>query len=83
MNPRATSAIAAAALLMAACSSTPDTSEVVLMTHDSFLASEEVLSEFTEETGITLIVLQAGDAGTAGEHWPADGPAGRRNRRPR
>lgn len=63
MNPRATSAIAAAALLMAACSSTPDTSEVVLMTHDSFLVSEEVLNEFTEDTGITVILLQAGDAG--------------------
>jgi thiamine transport system substrate-binding protein len=63
MNPRATSAIAAAALLMAACSSTPDTSEIVLMTHDSFLVSEEVLSEFTEDTGITVILLQAGDGG--------------------
>ncbi len=63
MNPRTASAIAAVALVMAACSSAPDTSEVVLMTHDSFLVSEEVLGEFTEDTGITVVLLQAGDAG--------------------
>ena len=33
------------------------------MTHDSFLVSEEVFGEFTEDTGITVILLQAGDAG--------------------
>ena len=37
---------------------------VTLVTHDSFDVSESVLEEFTDETGITVDVLQAGDAGT-------------------
>ncbi len=50
-------------VLAAACGdSTP--SEVVLMTHDSFDASTEVLAAFEEETGIAIQVLQAGDAGS-------------------
>ncbi|MHB0980955.1 MAG: thiamine ABC transporter substrate-binding protein [Thermoleophilia bacterium] len=36
---------------------------VVLMTHDSFAASENVLAAFTAETGITVQVLKSGDAG--------------------
>ena len=53
-----------AALLGAACSdATPDSSEVVLMTHDSFLVSEGVFDQFTEETGIAVTVLKSGDAG--------------------
>jgi thiamine transport system substrate-binding protein len=38
-------------------------SEIVLMTHDSFAVSEDVLAAFTEETRITVRVLNAGDAG--------------------
>ncbi|MDT0269321.1 thiamine ABC transporter substrate-binding protein [Streptomyces sp. DSM 44915] len=37
--------------------------EVVLVTHESFLVSDEVLARFTEETGHTVSVLRAGDAG--------------------
>ena len=55
--------IVAAALLLAACSD-PGPSEVTLMTHDSFLVSEEVLAEFTEDTGITVTVVRAGDGGS-------------------
>ncbi|MHB1344367.1 MAG: thiamine ABC transporter substrate-binding protein [Thermoleophilia bacterium] len=38
-------------------------STVVLMTHDSFAISDEVLAAFTAETGITVQVLRSGDAG--------------------
>ena len=36
--------------------------EVVLLTHDSFAISKEVKASFEEESGLTLRVLQAGDA---------------------
>ncbi len=36
---------------------------ITLVTHDSFNVSEEVLAAFTEETGITVEILRAGDAG--------------------
>ncbi|WP_062205974.1 thiamine ABC transporter substrate binding subunit [Streptomyces sp. NBRC 109706] len=38
-------------------------SEVVLVTHESFLVSDEVLAAFTEETGFRVKLLRAGDAG--------------------
>lgn len=38
--------------------------DVVLITHDSFAASEEVLDAFTEETGFTVDVRAIGDAGS-------------------
>jgi len=38
--------------------------ELVLMTHDSFALSEGVLESFTEETGIPVVLLESGDAGT-------------------
>ena len=52
------------AIVATACStdSTPD--EVVLLTHDSFALSEETLQAFTAETGITVVVQPAGDAGS-------------------
>jgi len=54
-----------AAVVVTACgASTPDPTEVALMTHDSFLVSDGVLEAFTEETGITVTVLRSGDAGT-------------------
>ena len=34
------------------------------MTHDSFAISDEVLADFTNETGIGVKILRAGDAGT-------------------
>jgi thiamine transport system substrate-binding protein len=36
---------------------------IVLMTHDSFAVSEEVLAEFEAQTGVAVEVLLAGDAG--------------------
>ncbi len=38
---------------------------IVLMTHDSFAASEEVLAKFEKEHGATLKILKSGDAGAA------------------
>ena len=42
---------------------TPD--EVVLVTHDSFAVSKPVRRAFRRETGLTLRILQTGDAGEA------------------
>ena len=42
---------------------TPD--EVVLVTHDSFAVSKPVRRAFERETGLTLRILQSGDAGEA------------------
>jgi thiamine transport system substrate-binding protein len=55
---------AAIAVVAASCSSTPQDREVVLLTHDSFALSQERLDLFTAETGITLTIQTAGDAGT-------------------
>ncbi len=38
--------------------------EITLITHDSFAVSEEVLAEFFEESGVTVEILRAGDAGS-------------------
>lgn len=43
----------------------PVSKTVTLVSHDSFNASKEVLAEFTKETGYTVKVLKAGDAGEA------------------
>ena len=39
--------------------------EVVLVTHDSFAISKPVRTAFQRETGLTLRILQSGDAGEA------------------
>lgn len=50
-------------MLAAACGGGgPDT--VTLLTHDSFAISESTLERFTAETGITVEILRAGDAGS-------------------
>lgn len=36
---------------------------VVVVTHDSFAISEDVLTQFEEDTGLTVEILRAGDAG--------------------
>ncbi|MFB7939257.1 thiamine ABC transporter substrate binding subunit [Streptomyces sp. NPDC056049] len=43
----------------------PAPKTVTLVSHDSFNASKEVLAEFTKQTGFTVKVLKAGDAGEA------------------
>ncbi len=66
--PRALVALLAIALIATACSSDdssePSVSELTLMTHDSFALSEGTLEAFTEQTGITVNLLEGGDAGT-------------------
>lgn len=54
-------------LIVAAVAAAPfaTAQRVVLMTHDSFAVSRDVLEAFTAETGITVELLSAGDAGAA------------------
>ncbi len=58
---------AAIAVGAAACTAGPSAAppgEVVLMTHDSFAISDDVLAAFEAETGVPITVLEAGDAGS-------------------
>lgn len=41
-----------------------DPSGITLLTHDSFALSDETLEAFTNQTGIEVTLLQAGDTGT-------------------
>ena len=56
--------VAAVAVVAAAgCGADAGTpTEVVLVTHDSFAISKEVKAAFEDESGLTLRILQAGDA---------------------
>lgn len=57
-------ALAASALLLAGCApAANDDVTLVLVTHDSFALSEGTLEQFTDDTGIGVEVLRAGDAG--------------------
>ena len=63
-------AVATALLLgaagLAGCGGEDDVpSQVVLVTHDSFAVSKDVKAAFEQETGLTLKILQGGDAGEA------------------
>lgn len=72
---RVVAVIVGLALLAAACGGDDDATEaddarpsddttITLLTHDSFALSDETLAAFTDETGISVEVLQAGDTGT-------------------
>jgi thiamine transport system substrate-binding protein len=51
------------AALTAGCGGDEDApTEVVLLTHDSFAVSKDVKAAFEEESGLTLRILQGGDA---------------------
>lgn len=51
-------------LFVAACGgSGAEPEELVLVTHDSFVLSEGTLAQFTEQTGVEVRLLKAGDAG--------------------
>ena len=41
-----------------------DETTVRLLTHDSFLVSDDVLAEFTDQTGYDVVLVPAGDAGS-------------------
>ena len=56
--------LACVALALAGCGGSDETpTEVVLVTHDSFAISDEVKKAFEDESGLTLRILKAGDAG--------------------
>ena len=58
-------AVAALAVVLIAggCGGDEAPSEVVLVTHDSFVVSDDVKRAFEKQSGLTLRVLQTGDAG--------------------
>jgi thiamine transport system substrate-binding protein len=58
-------ALVAIVALAAGCGGADETTptEVVLVTHDSFAVSKEVREAFEAESGLTLRILQTGDAG--------------------
>ncbi len=64
---RSIALVAAAAIVAASCgdgSGDSPPTEVTLLTHDSFAIPDAVWESFTEDTGITVTLLQGGDAGT-------------------
>jgi thiamine transport system substrate-binding protein len=57
-------ALVCLALALASCAGSDETpTEVVLVTHDSFAISDQVKKAFEDESGLTLRILKAGDAG--------------------
>ncbi len=50
-------------LLAVAAPAAAQDATITLVTHDSFNVSEDVLQQFQDETGITVEILRAGDAG--------------------
>jgi thiamine transport system substrate-binding protein len=61
----AASVVAALAVVAAGCGGADEATptEVVLVAHDSFAVSKEVREAFEAESGLTLRILQGGDAG--------------------
>lgn len=51
-------------LALAGCSPVNDAKSVVLVTHDSFVMSEELVNQFESESGYELKLVKAGDAGS-------------------
>ncbi len=56
--------LVAFALSTAACSGDAGPDEIVLLTHDSFVVSDEIWAVFEAESGVAVRVLPAGDAGS-------------------
>lgn len=52
-----------ACLLMLTAANAQDDHPLILVTHDSFNISEDVLAQFEAETGIVVQILRSGDAG--------------------
>ena len=51
-------------LALAGCSPVQDSKTVVLVTHDSFAISDDLIHKFESESGYQLKLVKAGDAGT-------------------
>ncbi len=60
----AVAALMLVAMIAAACGGDED-NELVIMSHDSFNISEEVIQEFEQANDATIVIQQAGDAGEA------------------
>jgi thiamine transport system substrate-binding protein len=60
---RAIAALLGTVLAAAGCGDGGEPDTVRLLTHESFLVSEDVLADFTRETGLTIEVFRGGDAG--------------------
>jgi len=52
------------AIAPVACTGAAQPTEVVLMTHDSFAISDDVIAAFEEQHGVEVRLLRAGDAGS-------------------
>jgi thiamine transport system substrate-binding protein len=52
-------------LALAGCGGDDTPTSVVLVTHDSFVVSDDVRAAFEHESGLSLEILQTGDAGEA------------------
>ena len=65
MKTIAVTAVVALVLVLAlpACGGDEEPASVVLVTHDSFVISDDVKRAFEQRSGLTLTILQAGDAG--------------------
>ncbi len=66
-HPLLLAATAAVAMIASACSSqasAPAPTEVVLIAYDAFTPAEGIFDAFTEETGVAVKVVNAGDTGT-------------------
>src|SRR5215218_7441186 len=70
LRVRALAALAAGALTLTGCSlvgaddSPENTSDVVLVTHDSFVLPQALIKQFERQSGYHLVVHAAGDGGT-------------------
>lgn len=58
------SVLAAVALAFGACGDDAAPEEIVLLTHDSFAVSDNVIEQWEADTGVEVRLLQGGDAGT-------------------
>ena len=69
MNPKNALAVTATLLIILwaslACSRQAEDSELVIMTHDSFDISQEVIAEFESTNNAKVVIQKAGDAGQA------------------
>ena len=51
------------AATLTGCSTVDSSEQVVLVTHDSFVITDELKAKFEKESGLTLKIVKAGDAG--------------------
>ncbi len=65
MSKRTLASLLAVGIALTACSGAQRTPEITLMAHDSFAGAlnDDTFRSFTEETGIRVRVISAGDAG--------------------